>query len=148
MRRYLWCWRGLRCGAWASSAAQGLANTAWAHARAVQSDVLLLRMLARVTERRVGDISAQEPANTAWVYAKGQQSDAPLFVVLVMVAERRGGDFSAQVLAKKAEQVALLNLSAVGSALTRGAVAKPHGVTLPHRSSRHGRRSRPFLLMK
>ena len=62
----------------------------WAHAKAVQSDAPLLGMLARVTERRVGDISAQEPANTVWLYAKGQLSDAPLFVVLVMVAERRG----------------------------------------------------------
>ena len=76
--------------------AQGFANTAWAYAKAVQSDAPLPRTLARVAERRVGDISAQEPANTVWLYAKGQLSDAPLFVVLVMVAERRGGDFSAQ----------------------------------------------------
>ena len=59
----------------------------------------MLRALASIAERRVGDFSAQGLANTAWAYAKAEQSDALLFVVLAMVAERRGGDFNAQELA-------------------------------------------------
>ena len=62
--------------------AQSLANTAWAYAKAKQSDAPLLRALARFAERRVGDFSAQELAKTAWAYAKAGQSAAPLLVAL------------------------------------------------------------------
>ena len=48
------------------NAKEDLANTAWAFAKAGQSDVLLLRALVRAAELRVGEFKPQELANTAW----------------------------------------------------------------------------------
>ena len=47
------------------SHAHALANTAWAYAKAEQSDAPLLVAMARVAERRVGDFNAQASANAA-----------------------------------------------------------------------------------
>ena len=82
--------------------AQASANTAWAYAKAEQSDAPLFVVLAMVAERRGGDFSAQELANTVWAYAKAEQADAPFFVDLARVAERRVGDFNAQAVANTA----------------------------------------------
>ena len=55
-----------------------LAKTAWAFAKAGQSDALLFRALARVEERCMSKLNAQNLANTAWALAMAGQTDASL----------------------------------------------------------------------
>ena len=53
---------------------QELANTAWAFAKASQSDVALFRLLASAVERWVSEFKPQELINTAWAFASVVQS--------------------------------------------------------------------------
>ena len=58
--------------------------------------------LARASERRSADFSAQELANTAWAFARAFQRDVALFVALARAAQQRLGESSPYAFANKA----------------------------------------------
>ena len=58
--------------------------------------------MARASEQRIGEFSAQNLANTAWALATADQTDAPLFAMLLRATERCVSDFDAQNLANTA----------------------------------------------
>ena len=64
---------------------QGLANAAWAFAKADQSDASLFAALAAAAEQRMGNFNSQELANAAWAFATADQTDASLFAALATV---------------------------------------------------------------
>eukprot|EP00929_Paragymnodinium_shiwhaense_P048416 TRINITY_DN24481_c0_g2_i3.p1 TRINITY_DN24481_c0_g2~~TRINITY_DN24481_c0_g2_i3.p1 ORF type:complete len:1080 (-),score=278.32 TRINITY_DN24481_c0_g2_i3:174-3413(-) len=82
--------------------AQELANTAWAFAKAGQSDAELFEALARVAEKRISELNAQEVANTVWAFATTGHVDTKLFAAAARVVEQRLGDFTVQGLANTA----------------------------------------------
>ena len=53
------------------------------------SDTLLLAVLARAMEQRMGEFYAQNLANTAWAFIVAGRSDALLFAALAWKAEPR-----------------------------------------------------------
>ena len=61
--------------------AQEIANTAWAFAKAGQSDKRLLAALGRAAERRMIEFNKQDITNTAWAFAKAVHLDPVLFRV-------------------------------------------------------------------
>ena len=58
--------------------------------------------LMQATERRLGDLSAQDLANAAWAFTTASQRYVAFFVALAWVAERRLVVFGAQYLATTA----------------------------------------------
>ena len=65
---------------------QNLANSAWAFAKAGQSDAPLFTALARKAEHCADNFNLQELANTAWAFATAGQKDASLFAALATAA--------------------------------------------------------------
>ena len=61
---------------------QGLANAAWAFAKASSLDPQVFAALARAAELRLSDFNVQALANTAWAFATAAQADAELFRAL------------------------------------------------------------------
>ena len=59
---------------------------AWSFGTVGQSDEKLFAVLARASERRVGEFNVQGLANTAWAFATAGQSDDKLFAVLARAA--------------------------------------------------------------
>ena len=54
-----------------------------------QPGALLFAVLARVAERRLGELNSQNLAKTARAFATADQPDAPFFAALARMAERR-----------------------------------------------------------
>ena len=55
--------------------AQGLANIAWAFAKAGQQDEQLFKAMAKMAEQRLDQFDAQGLANMAWAFATMGQQD-------------------------------------------------------------------------
>ena len=84
--------------------AQGLANMAWAFAKADRADAPMFAALASSAHPALAtsEFTLQGVANVAWAFAKGGQADSALFAALARAAEQHISDFNAQDLANTA----------------------------------------------
>ena len=73
---------------------QGLANTAWAFARASHLDTQLFAVLAKVAEWRVGGFNTQELVNTVWASAKVNKAGDKLFAEFARAVELRRSELN------------------------------------------------------
>ena len=70
----------------------------------------MLQVLARATERRLSQFSAQGIANTTWALATLERSDEKLLKVLAIAAELRMHKFNAQKMLVIAAGLALAGI--------------------------------------
>lgn len=81
---------------------QGLANMAWAFAKAGCADEELFRALAREVPPRLGGMSTQELANFAWAFATAGHAAPELFEALAATCVPRLEQFKEQEIANLA----------------------------------------------
>lgn len=115
--------------------AQGLANTAWAFAKAGHCDPELFMALQNRMQHRLEDFNSQDIANTAWAFAKACHLDESFFTALARSAELCLNEFNTQDLVNTAwafAKVGQFHPTLFGLIAQRGAERCLDGMDAPH----------------